>query len=37
MDWCRKFPKAAEALTSKPGGLKWAGNNLYKAYWKMEN
>jgi hypothetical protein len=34
--WCRHHPRAAEALMSHPGGLQWAGNHLYKAYWEMK-
>lgn len=29
MAWCRRHPKAAEALMSHPGGLAWAGHHLY--------
>jgi hypothetical protein len=34
--WCRKHPRAAEALMNHPGGLQWAGNHLYRAYWEMK-
>jgi hypothetical protein len=26
--WCRRHPRAAEALMSHPRGLEWAGNHL---------
>lgn len=36
MIWCRKYPDAAEALMSHPGGLAWAGEHLYASSWHME-
>jgi len=35
--WCRKHPKAAEALMNHPRGLEWAGNHLYKEHWDLEH
>ncbi len=37
IQWCRRHPKAAEALMRHPRGLQWAGNHLYKSYWEMKN
>lgn len=37
INWCRRHPRAAEALMNHPSGLQWAGNHLYKAYWEMKN
>ena len=34
--WCRRHPRAAQALMNHPGGLQWAGNHLYRAYWEMK-
>lgn len=36
MMWCRRRPRAAEALMRHPGGLFWAGHHLYQSYWSME-
>ncbi|MEO6882512.1 MAG: hypothetical protein ABI199_00655 [Bacteroidia bacterium] len=36
MAWCRKHPKAAHDLMAHKGGLKWAGDHLYKESWNME-
>ncbi len=36
MAWCRRHPRAAQALMSHPGGLRWAGEHLYSAYWALE-
>ena len=36
MVWCRRHPRAAEALMHHPRGLEWAGHHLYAAYWRME-
>ena len=36
MAWCRRHPRAAEALMNHPGGLYWAGHHLYAGYWHME-
>ena len=33
VEWCRKYPKAAEELMNHPKGLHWVGNHQYKAYW----
>ena len=35
--WCRRYPQAAETLMRHQGGLRWAGNHLYRAYWDMRN
>lgn len=35
MEWCRAYPDAARALMSHPGGLRWAGDHLFKADWNM--
>jgi hypothetical protein len=37
MAWCRRHPRAAEALMNHPRGLEWAGHNLYKDYWHLEH
>ncbi|HTN52548.1 MAG TPA: hypothetical protein VML50_09120 [Anaeromyxobacter sp.] len=37
MAWCRRHPRAAEALVSHPRGLEWAGHHLYAADWHMEH
>jgi hypothetical protein len=36
MAWCRNYPEAAKTLMSHSGGLRWAGDHLYKEYWNME-
>ncbi len=36
MDWCRRHSRAAEALMSHQGGLRWAGDHLYREYWALE-
>lgn len=36
MAWCRRHPRAAEALMSHSGGLRWAGEHLYKTSWILE-
>lgn len=36
MAWARRHHAAAEALMAHSGGLQWAGNHLYKAFWDME-
>ena len=35
MQWCRRHPRAAEALMSHPGGLRWAGDHLYAEHWSL--
>lgn len=37
MAWCRRHPRAAEALMSHPRGLEWAGHHLYQEHWRMEH
>jgi len=37
MGWCRRRPRAAEALMMHPRGLEWAGNHLLKEYWHLEH
>lgn len=34
--WCRRHPRAAEALMNHPGGLDWAGRHLYAGFWSLE-
>jgi hypothetical protein len=34
LKWCRARPAAAKALVMHSGGLRWAGENLYKDYLK---
>jgi len=36
MGWCRRHPRAAEALMHHPRGLEWAGHHLYAASMEME-
>ncbi len=36
MGWCRRHPRAAEALMNHPGGLRWAGDHLYAEYWALK-
>jgi hypothetical protein len=36
MGWCRRHPRAAEALMHHSRGLEWAGHHLYAASWEME-
>ena len=31
LKWCNAYHEAARALMMHPGGLKWAGDHLYKA------
>ena len=35
MQWCRRHPRAAEALMSHSGGLRWAGDHLYAEHWSL--
>ena len=35
--WCRRHPRAAEALMNHPRGLEWAGHHLYQDSWHMEH
>lgn len=36
MLWCRRHPRAAEALMLHPAGLRWAGEHLYAEYWQLK-
>ena len=35
INWCRHHTQASEELINHPGGLQWAGNHLYKAFWDL--
>lgn len=35
MGWCRRHPRAAEALMNHPRGLEWAGHHLYADAWHL--
>ncbi|MGD0584482.1 MAG: hypothetical protein ABSA86_01725 [Oryzomonas sp.] len=35
INWCRHHTQASDELINHPGGLQWAGNHLYKAFWDM--
>jgi hypothetical protein len=37
MAWCRRHPRAAEALMMHSRGLQWAGNHLLKEFWSLEH
>jgi len=37
MAWCRRHPRAAEALMNHPRGLEWAGHHLYRDSWRLEH
>lgn len=32
--WARRFPEAAQTLMNHPGGLAWAGDHLYREFWR---
>jgi hypothetical protein len=35
INWCRHHTQASEELINHAGGLQWAGNHLYKAFWDL--
>lgn len=35
--WARQYGRAAEDLMNHPGGLRWAGDHLYRNEWHLEH
>jgi hypothetical protein len=34
LDWCRKYPAAADELVRHGGGVRWVGDHLYASEWR---